>query len=599
MNLIGGAGTRSTKRAWYLLGLPSSLSLRAALVYAPFGALGPLLSDPSRLGGSMTTWISIAVLGECVVIATFLALRPIVHRSGRRMSEPLSTLGAVLLAAILRAVAVAGLAVAFGTTDEWELRYRLTSAVVVQTSAMILAGLLVSGNDAHRHLIAELERERGDLMVVDATMQGRLAEMRQGILQQVRDTLVPRMRELEEALAAIDVGGDTSPGLASLRNFVDDEVRPLSHALIDSPEPPSIPRTPAGGPERVRLPRYLSMGAALWPLTTGLLVALAAWSPANRDLATGEALLFCLLEGAGVILLLTAVRWALRSWTPPLPLTVAITTALVALAVGGTPQLLLVIGAPVPAFINMLAFGVGVAIGLFTSLYAAVEADRAKNEVALQETVARLQESVSVLRQQAWMSRRRLSLLLHGSVQSALHAAVLRLGATATASPDVTSAIQHDIQSAIRRLEDVPDEQVAVAGVLRDIAQTWEGMCVVTWTISPAAQASLDSIALLRESTAEIVREGVHNSIVHGAAHDVTVDVGTWDGGLRVTIDDDGRPGSGAPGLGSRMLDEMCVRWERASSARGTRLTADVASPAANHGDEADLHPTVSAATDR
>jgi glucose-6-phosphate-specific signal transduction histidine kinase len=71
----------------------------------------------------------------------------------------------------------------------------------------------------------------------------------------------------------------------------------------------------------------------------------------------------------------------------------------------------------------------------------------------------------------------------------------------------------------------------------------------------------------------------VGNAIRHGRASHVNVGIEARSSHLLIAISDDGRADGheAQRGLGSRMLDEMCVSWSRESDDCGTTLTAELA----------------------
>ena len=80
-------------------------------------------------------------------------------------------------------------------------------------------------------------------------------------------------------------------------------------------------------------------------------------------------------------------------------------------------------------------------------------------------------------------------------------------------------------------------------------------------------------------SVGEIAREFITNAIRHGEATTVMVRIVVEQGCVQVTCDDDGRGVSAfaSRGVGSRMLDELCIRWDRTRDGLHTSVTADVA----------------------
>ncbi len=83
----------------------------------------------------------------------------------------------------------------------------------------------------------------------------------------------------------------------------------------------------------------------------------------------------------------------------------------------------------------------------------------------------------------------------------------------------------------------------------------------------------------LAECVVEIAREAVGNAIRHGQSRAIHLDISVAEGTLVLRCRDDGVSGKpdGVPGLGSRMLDEICIRWMRERIDGSTVLTASLA----------------------
>jgi signal transduction histidine kinase len=191
---------------------------------------------------------------------------------------------------------------------------------------------------------------------------------------------------------------------------------------------------------------------------------------------------------------------------------------------------------------------------------------------------AELTRHLSVLRRDLWAIRRRMSTTLHGSVQSALTSAMLLL--STDPSPANVSEVRQRLDQALLAID--LDEQAAavIEHGLREISAVWSGVAEVNASTSAEAMALLAHQQGLSAAVLEIAREGVGNAIRHGRAQEVDVRIVIIEGGLiSIVIADDGS-GLGddvRAGLGSLMLDEVCISWHRESAEKGVRLTAVLA----------------------
>lgn len=568
------------RRRWERLGYASSLSQRVALCYFPVSLAGPMFIDRERFGGSLAVWLLISALAQLALMSAFEILRRAIHRPGRPQSQPVLTLAAILVASLFRGAALGVFVRWFGFSPDIELGYRLTASLTAAAMIIVIA-LVVSAHERHRGLVKQLDRERAGLADLDISMQGRLAEITRGVTALVTSKVEPRLKELDAALSEVASGADVAPSLQSLRHLVDDELRPLSHQLsIETVDLDvlALPVTQSTRP-RVPLPEFLHVRDALLPGTSGVLTMLSALGPAFRELTLVQSLAFLLGLGACVAFGVGGLRAFAGRVRLPVFVCIAATSMAMSIVVALGVVILGRVGLTVPDHIVIPALIIGGVIGAGAALYCAVDERRSLTEAHLLEAVQNLQSSVSRLRQQAWIGRRRVSYILHGSVQSALHSAAMRL--TAHPHPDsaLIAEIRHDIAAAMAKLGSMSGPPTVLPEALAETANLWSEACTVRWHLSEDAQLLAAQNATTAECASEIVREGVGNAIRHGGATHVDVTIIARLRRLVLVIADDGCAGHDAVyrGLGSRMLDEMCVRWSRESDVRGTRLTAELA----------------------
>ena len=576
----GGTALADVRRRWERLGYASSLGPRVALLYFPVSLAGPLFIDRERFGGSWTVWFLMSAFAQLALVGAFEILRRLIHCEGRAKSQPGLTLTAIVIAALVRGIALGVVVRWFGFSPDIEIGYRLPAALAAAAMIIVIA-LAVSAHDRHRELVEHLDRERAGLADLDISMQGRLAEITCGVTALVSAKVAPLLNELDVTLGEVAAGADVAPSIQSLRHLVDEELRPLSHQLIAESvdlDVLALPVAPATRP-RVPLPEFLRARDALLPGSSAVLTMLSALGPAVRELTPLQSLNFLLGLGGIVALGVGGLRASAGRLRLPVVICVGTTAMAVSIVVALGVIALDAIGLSAPSHIVIPALIIGGAIGAGTALYCAVDERRSTTESQLLEAVQNLQSSVSLLRQQAWIGRRRVSYILHGSVQSALHAAAMRLTANPHPDAGLVSEIRLDIAAAMAKLGSISGPPAVLPETLAETADLWSEACTVRWSLSEDAARLAAESATTAECASEIVREGVGNAIRHGGARHVDVMIVTQRRRLVLTIVDDGCAGRHGmhKGLGSRMLDEMCVQWNRESDDRGTRLTAELA----------------------
>lgn len=562
--------------AWRRLGDPVALSQSAAWWFTPVGFVGPVLVDPLRLGGSPAFWIAVAGVGQIIVALGFWLGQRVV-RALPQSFAPLGTLGVVILIVLMRGLFLAWATQEAGLTEGLELFYRTIGSIPMIGGALVLSALVACVRSEHRDVMNVLGERRDELERMQATLDGRLAEIHDQLRQQVADTLEPEIRDLEEALDAA-AAGRTSVPLERLQALVDDDLRHLITELSNTQEEPTSP-TPTSRravPSRVRLPATLPMSNALRPALQGVIIGAAATASVSRSLTVVPAITYCVAVALITAAVLALARLLLARWTPPTAIALVTATVLGGMATLSSVVITAALGIPSPDSLRGagLAYGAACALGLAT--YRAVDSHRAGLEDDLADTVAQLEASTNTLRQRSWVARRRLSLLLHGSIQSALHAAALRLGSTREPDPETILRVRRDLAAALALLDAPPAAGVSLEETLDSIATTWAGHCDITWSITAEARRELGPGCDTCACVAEIAREATHNAIVHGRATQVSIDVSEVDGRVTVSVQDNGHLKGGEPGAGSAMLDEMCSSWSRTATASGTVLRTEL-----------------------
>jgi len=167
------------------------------------------------------------------------------------------------------------------------------------------------------------------------------------------------------------------------------------------------------------------------------------------------------------------------------------------------------------------------------------------------------------LEQQLWVARRNWSLIIHGTVQASLTAALTRLNAAEADKATLTLA-KKDLDRAIAALSDPPNLVVKFSTAIKEIVSTWQGVCEIDIAIEPKLKKIVTKDSRLSMCVNEILKEAVSNAVRHGNARTAQVSLKLADDGvLDLTVTNDGyapRIG-GRKGVGSNLLDELTVDW--------------------------------------
>lgn len=554
------------------------------LLYLPFGLTGPLLIDHARLGGRLSDWLLVALTGQAALMAVFATGRWVVHRRSGGVSHPWATVAVIVVAIIVRAWMVAWVVTLVGLSDDFELAYRIGSSLVAQLGVLIVFAIVVSSQREHRELSRLLSGQRRAYAELNRTMAARLDETLMRLRAEVRRTIDPLILKINSELDELAETDDAGPVHSSFRRMVDDDLRPLSHRLVDTFDVEEAVEVSDASYEvsEVPFPPRMTMNRLLQPVAFGLLIILISTSQALREFPPPSVLTFPLISGVLVMGIMAILRRIVGPLSVPSWVGVIAAGLLSGVVVLAAMLAQRAAGLAIPSFIDVAAGVVGVIVGVLIAIYVIADQRRTDVESSLRESIQQLQNVSSILRQHAFVARRHLSYVIHGSIQSALHAAAMRLALVDRRDADLIAEIRHDIATAMSKLDEPVSSYVLLIDTLTEISDLWEGTCHVTWTMDHRTIRAIAESPVAAASIAEIIRECVTNSARHGSATKVALTLIRGEGRVIMTVTDDGRGLSpDAPsGLGSRMLDEMCLAWHRDSDSAGTTVVAEVSTVA-------------------
>ena len=216
---------------------------------------------------------------------------------------------------------------------------------------------------------------------------------------------------------------------------------------------------------------------------------------------------------------------------------------------------------------SVIAVAVSVFISNFvTGFFSCQLSIRQSSLVAAAEVNAKLQESVTELKQDVWLNRRRFARLVHGSVQANLQSAAIRLirgNQTGELSAD---ALAEELALSLNNLLSDQSHQPKLTSALQSLKEFWAGACDLTISAKPALLSRFESNLQTAECLYELISEAVSNAVKHAEADEVDVQIVQADDVIQVEIRNaKGMPASSAnanvAGYGSRIYDEITSAW--------------------------------------
>jgi signal transduction histidine kinase len=219
-------------------------------------------------------------------------------------------------------------------------------------------------------------------------------------------------------------------------------------------------------------------------------------------------------------------------------------------------------------------------LGLLLFFAQLVQLQRRETTERLEDVNKQLGIISSRLSQELWINRKRMAALLHGPVQATLYAAAMGIAQSSHASADYLKKIQKDIEIALEQLNN-PNrlESETLLSVLNQTKDLWSDSVEFKIEIPTSLEAAINSEKLTCEATIELTRELVTNSIKHGQATQVVVNFSNIDAvrySIEVLDNGSGIDPSATPGYGTKVLDELTLRWERTRLGDTTRSYAEM-----------------------
>jgi len=558
---------------------PVALSNRVLIQFAPVSFLLVLVSNPSRLSGSILQWTLIATVGLMATIMVLLIFRATVLQAtpGRR-ARPVVISIAFIVAGLVRGTCVYLTGAALGIMPPGEFIYRLIGGPLFVYGAISMLAIFNASRIRHEKTLADLEMEKTELDELRGGIRERIRLQRADLLKRVQSVLAPVVEEVKGQL-------QSSPNELSskLRDVVDTVVRPLSHDIgkgskVDE-EISTITSRATSAKTKGRFPSRLSAGAMIVPeltafATASIAIAANAIHFPNAVLQGSLITLFAVYVGYKALQKILDNLWV----NVPIALAISILSA-VAVALF-TTFVIWLFGFQLSEALILQFISSQVLYALITFYMQFLRTQRRDAELEMTRVVSDLAILNSQLRQEVWLNRRRIASILHGSVQAALYASAIRLAKIDAPTAEEIQTVQADIAAAISKLESV-DGAESFTEVLQQIHQVWEGAVEIQLPdLDQKLLELIDSNPVASACAVEVVREAVSNAVKHGKAEHVVIDLEqTAPHLIGITVTNDGQPlpAEVEAGYGSTILDEVAFSWQLENRGGFTVLGAAIA----------------------
>lgn len=522
------------------------------------------LTDPLTSGFEVTiSRLSIVVIIQVMLFFSIWLIDLVLIRRIDETYQPFLLLFVLLSLAIARGYILGEAFHVLGVTADAIIGPRLVASITNQGILIVLLTVsygLISQSAELRHSLLTKRLQLAQL--VDQVSKSKEAQ---------NLSSVERVRTMLRRALEIDEKETPERTLDILRDSIDEVVRPFSRALIDESTQLEIENPKQAfkinWPETLRetldvrsiqiiptfilifmiglgpstqllsLPESFQLYSVVAVLTVFTFMALKAI--ANRFLFSQQSFL-----GFPILLLSASYAAPVIFWTFP--------KELISIYIFSWYGMILFTGF-VPAF-------VAVALKQSNLLSAQI---REQNDDLEWELVR--------ARATARQHRQAVSTALHGNVQATLSAAALQLQRAINAGDDVENALanaKYEAEQSIDFTVDFNKPPVPVQNAINEVVELWYGVSRITNTISVEDIAALNTDPICARTVNELMVELCMNAVKHSNAAEISI-AGNWvnDRVFELAISNDciAMPKQeNTAGIGTRLLEELTLGWERA-----------------------------------
>jgi signal transduction histidine kinase len=477
------------------------------------------------------------------------------------------------------------LALASGIDSQGQWLFRLISAalsgIILFGACSIVLNDIFLYRSAYRSLAEERIRLQTSLTTsgtnLFATRSQTLSSVRSRLQEALLVTLAETRKPIPSDVAVVD----------ELFRIAREVVRPMSHQLFEVPEQLGD-RSARAEVANPRLRTILNDATRSTSGLLGLSTVVALFSIPVMLLASSIPRALMVAGAAGFVFL---INWLGRRLLAPLLISVDLggRIALISLFFAFSSAVIsLVIYFALATFVELpylfTAYGVilGVLMGWLVTLAQGLENARNTMLGDAKSINDELYRSNVRAQSQLWVAQKNLAITLHNDVQTGLIAAALQLkkemasgGSAQNAMPEVRRLLNQALDIGLGVVEERGPEEV-----LNRANAKWGGLIEASLVMSPAANEllMLDTVAI--RIFEDLLVEFMTNSIKHGNATTVKVQVSTEnEGTLLLVMANNGSPLDGertSGGLGSRLLDALTLSHSVTDVPGGVQLMARI-----------------------
>jgi len=524
-----------------------------------------------------------AVLAANAVLVVLLAG---FYLLDRRLKTPMNRRAFValfLLAGAMRGAAMEYLLSSAGLLAHPDYAYRIFVGAVNFGLSAWLFGVLLGVLGEFRRQSRRLISEREYLEHLQETVDGQISSNTEIEINAFREYLLTNLK--------LKHGDDATLVRQHLQHIISDVIRPVVEQMLNSRTAVVMSDLKPYGTKisGFNVLRNIRVADSIHPLIQGALPLLAT--------AAASILIYGYPNGLYLILSLGLVWPALlllaRSLIAPrferFNFKIRLLAIGVIFAVAITPSSLLAANMPASgsgSFVSGMGYLFAMFAGFGAAFWRAYTVELNRVYAQRSQYLRRIQWKIAEVNSRSWHQQLHFARRVHGSLQSEVAALAIKLDreiAKGNADEAALAELRTKLEDRVRVVFDAPEPITDLGAILTEIAETWEGVCQISVSLTDgdAAEILKDQIAV--ETTLEVVREGISNAVRHGKAKNVEISVAIIGPDvIRVRVANDGSPvdpetiATGRSGLGSMHLQDCAIEYSIGPTENRTVLLADL-----------------------
>jgi len=544
-----------------------------------------ILFDVIAFGSLSWLWLPIwtsSHLGAAALVVVAKALG--FDRFQRKHPSALANLALAALAGIIRVVWVGEISYDLELVTEFSLGARIASGVVLGVLLFVALTNVLEINRNYSIALRSLLQTQAQLGQLRKLSTRQFAQTQLEITKVTREVIEPRLGEIARRLRSQKLSLTLKNSISrDIKDILENQVKPLNRELRELGKGFDSPDLQAGVRKSTlyRLPPKVSADLAIGPFW--ILILLLGVLPFSLYVFEGAqwALLGVGISVLNYALIYIAKNFLRRQGLVSLSQAIYQYILLIAQMVALNHFLILLAGYPETSapFVSVMLFITLTFTILAVGLEAVQENNRSEFLAQISKNNQRIERELGLLNQRVWVEKRRWALLVHGTVQGSLTAALARLKSGDELDSAELRRIAKHVLQAKNGLNGPRDKTFNLKDSLKNQTQTWAGIMNVVVDYKSTEFLQLEKDKWAGFCANEIIKEALSNAFRHGSAKNVWLSFESENPGfVTIVASNDGKRISKrtSSGLGSQLLSEITPEWSLTNCADGVKLSARI-----------------------